>query len=282
MSTIDFRGHKLWYTEAGQGPAMLFLHNGGNDHRIWDQQMQHFSRTHRAVVVDHLGYGQYDKPRIEYDLPLYRDEVATLVETLDLAPVHLVGHCIGGAMALAYALAEPQNVASLTLSNVATEQTLCAGPFGIAYQTFSKDRDQLEAFLAPIEAQGLPEEQMNETIRSQFAPDGPGPSPEFEAYLRELYNRPGQMRSLYTLTANWKTFAAVDQPQKPDHFPPTLLLWSNENQVLPAPAGEAFAKRLQPDRFERLEGCGHLAMVEQPDRFNSLIDKFLASVAATA
>jgi len=282
MTMLDFRGHRLWYREAGNGPAMLFLHNGGNDHRIWDAQVEHFRRTHRVAVVDHLGYGNSDKPNLQYDLPLYRAQVETLVDVLELAPVNLVGHCIGGAMALSYAMAHPDQVATLTLFNVATEQTLCAGPLGVAYHTFSQSREQLEAFLAPIEANGLPEDQITESINSQFSPNGSGPPAEFAEHLRELYNRPGQMRSLYTLFANWKSFAEVDQPAKPDGFPPTLLFWGADNQVLPAAAGEEFAERLAPERMERLSGCGHLAMIEQPGPVNAVIDAFLAEHAVIA
>jgi len=281
MSILDFRGHQLWYEQTGSGPPMLLLHNGGNDHRIWDRQVAHFADRHRVVVVDHLGYGQSDKPAIEYDLPLYREQVATLVEQLQLAPVHLVGLCMGGAMSLAYTLSQPQQVATLTLLNVATEETLSTGPLALAYRTFSASREQLAAFVGRIETEGMSAEETAESIRIQFARGGACPSAEFAQYLHELYNRPGQMRSLYTLLANWKSFAAVDHFTKPPGFPPSMLFWGAENQILPEPEGLRFAERLAPDRFERLEGCGHLAMMEQPRRVNAAIDDFLAHAAPT-
>ncbi len=128
MSTDDFRGYKVWYRASGSGEPMLFLHNGGNDHRIWDRQVEHFSKSHRVIVVDHMGHGQSDCPSIDYTLLLYTEEVAALVDGLHLAPVTLVGHCIGGAMALSYTIGHPENVRALVLFNVATEDTLCAGP----------------------------------------------------------------------------------------------------------------------------------------------------------
>src|SRR5277367_558761 len=159
MSTVDFRGHKIWYRETGSGHPMLFLHNGGNDHRIWDRQVECFSKTNRVIVVDHLGHGQSDCPSIDYTLPLFTEQVAALVEQLSLAPVTLVGHCIGGAMSLNYARSHPANVHALVLFNIATEGTLCAGPLAGVYQSFSADRAALDSFVEGDEATGMTREQ---------------------------------------------------------------------------------------------------------------------------
>ncbi len=110
MSHIDYQGHKVWYRESGAGDPLVFLHNGGNDHRIWDHQVLHFSKHHRVIVVDHLGHGNSDRPSLDYTLPLFTGQVAALVEQLSLAPVTLVGHCIGAAMSLNYTLQNPANV----------------------------------------------------------------------------------------------------------------------------------------------------------------------------
>jgi len=89
-------------TMVGQGEPIVFLHNGGNDHRIWDHQIAYFARTHRVIATDHIGFGESDKPDLEYTLPLFTEMVATLIDELQLAPVTLIGHCIGGAMAINY------------------------------------------------------------------------------------------------------------------------------------------------------------------------------------
>jgi pimeloyl-ACP methyl ester carboxylesterase len=150
MSFFDFRGHRVWYESSGTGPAMVFLHNGGNDHRIWDLQAAHFARTNRVILVDHLGFGNSDCPEIDYTLPLYTEQVATLIETLKLERVILVGHCIGGAMALNYTLAHPERVEKLVLFNVATEGTLCAGPLAATYRKFHNDAAAMRTFVDEI------------------------------------------------------------------------------------------------------------------------------------
>ena len=159
MSHIDYNGHKVWYQESGAGEPLVFLHNGGNDHRIWDHQVAHFSRTHRVIVVDHLGHGNSDRPSLDYTLPLFTGEVAALVEQLSLAPVTLIGHCIGAGMSLNYALENASRVRRLVLFNVATEKTLLAGPLADVYRNFSRDPAAREAYCDGIDRNGLPREQ---------------------------------------------------------------------------------------------------------------------------
>ena len=278
MSTIDFRGCKVWYREAGSGDPMLFLHNGGNDHRIWDAQVACFSKTNRVIVVDHLGHGQSDCPSIDYTLPLFTDQVAAIVEQLNLAPVTLVGHCIGGAMSLNYALAYPDKVRALVLFNVATEGTLCAGPLAGVYQSLSADRAALEAFVEGIEATGMTREQTGASLQNQLGASKVEDDPEFADHIYRLYNQRGQRRTLYNILARFETYRGLDQFVRPADFPPTCLFWGESNAILPAAGAETLRDRLQPDCFHVLSGCGHLAMHEKPAEVNHKIAEFLAAV----
>jgi pimeloyl-ACP methyl ester carboxylesterase len=76
MSIVNYNGNKIWHEETGHGDPLVFLHNGGNDHRIWDHQVAHFSKSHRVIAVDHIGHGNSDRPPVNYTLPLFTGEVA--------------------------------------------------------------------------------------------------------------------------------------------------------------------------------------------------------------
>jgi pimeloyl-ACP methyl ester carboxylesterase len=277
MSFFEFNGHRVFYREEGHGEPIVFLHNGGNDHRIWDYQVEHFARTHRVIAVDHLGYGNSDKPAIEYTLPLYIDQVRALIDTLRLAPATLVGHCIGAAMSLGYTLLHPSNVRALALFNVATECTLVAGPLKEVYQGFHGNPAARDGFIANVDGK-LPREAVLAGLSQQIS----NPSPEFVEHIVDLWNRPGQMRSLYGCLSNFDTWGAIDTIQKPANMPPVALFWSGANQVLPASAGEEFRRKLNPDTFEIIEGANHMVMREHPDRVNTLIESFLAQHATAA
>ncbi len=275
MSTFDYNGYKVWYEESGRGEPLVFLHNGGNDHRIWDRQVEHFSKNHRVIVVDHLGHGNSDCPALNYTLPLFTGEVAALVEQLALAPVTLIGHCIGAAMSLNYALEHPENVRRLVLFNVATEKTLLAGTLADVYRSFSAQPAAREAYVQGIEANGLPRDQTDAGFESQLGATRAADDPEFAAYLFELYNKKGQMRTLYNNLSQFGTFRVLDEFTRPANFPPALLFWGGANTILPRQAGEEVRDRLQPERCEFLEGCGHLTMRERPAEINAAIDTFV-------
>ncbi len=278
MSTVDFRGHKVWYRETGSGHPMLFLHNGGNDHRIWDRQAECFSKTNRVIVVDHLGHGQSDCPSIDYTLPLFTEQVAALIDQLNLAPVTLVGHCIGGAMSLNYARSHPENVHALVLFNIATEGTLCAGPLAGVYQSFSADRAALDTFVEGVEATGMTREQTGESLQRQLGASKVADDPEFADHIHHLYNQKGQRRTLYNTLAHFETYRGLDGFVPSADFPPLCVFWGEVNAILPSDAGKTLRDRLNPDRFHLLSGCGHLAMREKPDDVNLKIAEFIAQV----
>lgn len=274
MPTFDFRGHNIWYRESGTGDPLVFLHNGGNDHRIWDHQVAHFEKTHRVLVLDHVGYGNSDKPEIDYTLPLYTEEVGAFLDFLGLKSVVLVGHCIGAAMSLNYTLQHPERVRALILFNVATENTLCAGPLKAVYEGFRHDPAARDAFVASFEGR-MTREQTDAALRNQFGP-GAVIEPEFADHIHELWNRPGQMRSLYRNLACFESFGALDRVSRPARFPRTLAFWGGANAILPPEGSLRLLDAIQPDRAVTLEGCGHLAMREQPRVVCAEIESVLA------
>jgi pimeloyl-ACP methyl ester carboxylesterase len=280
MPYLEFLGHQIWFEEQGAGEPLLFLHNGGNDHRIWDHQVSHFARTHRVIVVDHLGYGNSDKPDIDYTLPLYTREVELIVNELDLAPVVLIGHCIGGAMAVNYTLQHPEKVRALIVFNIATETTLCAGPLKDAYFGFRGNPEAREQFVAGFECR-MTREQTDAALAQQFGP-GAAIEPEFAAHIHELWNRPGQMRSLYRNLACFDSFASLDAAERPDRFPPFLAFWGAANAILPPEGARGLLARLRPDRVRMLERCGHLGMREKPAEVNHEIEDLLAALTVRA
>jgi len=85
---VDFDGGRLWYQQAGQGPAVLLLHAGGADHRMWDGHLERFAQTYRTVRIDLPGAGASpfpDKPYVPNGL------LGRLLDALGIQRVALVG-----------------------------------------------------------------------------------------------------------------------------------------------------------------------------------------------
>ncbi|ETR67899.1 MAG: hypothetical protein OMM_11098 [Candidatus Magnetoglobus multicellularis str. Araruama] len=134
MKFFSFNNYHISYSQQGTGPPLIMLHNGGNDHRIWDYQVHYLQNYFDIYTIDLLGYGQSDKPEIDYTLDLYTQLLDQFIQSHEFDQVSLMGHCIGSAISLSYALQNPEMVNYLVLMNIASIQTLSQGYLGKLYQ----------------------------------------------------------------------------------------------------------------------------------------------------
>jgi acyl-CoA synthetase (AMP-forming)/AMP-acid ligase II/pimeloyl-ACP methyl ester carboxylesterase len=270
--SILFKGYRVAYYEQGQGEPILFLHNAGNDHHIWEHQLEYFSRRCRVVAADSLGYGRSDTPKLAYTLPLYTEMVAALVDSLRLAPVTIVATCTGAAMALNYTLQNPRKVKRLILFHIATEKTVVGGKLERTTRMVS-GRPVMTRLMAPLVDAMMRRGLLHKaTIKSQYGKDF-AEDPGFIEHLHRLYARKGEGACLISLFGNWKSFASLDRVKYPSGFPPLHVLWGEANNVIPLARGRELCERLGVETFETIEGGGHLVMREQPELINQRIEE---------
>lgn len=116
MAVIDRQGIKLAYEDQGEGePAFVFVHGWTCDRSFFAPQAAHFARWHRVVSVDLRGHGQSDKPRGLYPIMTYAEDIAYMIEQLNLGKVVAVGHSMGGIAVLQLAAAYPEHVAAIVM-----------------------------------------------------------------------------------------------------------------------------------------------------------------------
>ena len=273
MEHFLFQGHRVCYTKHGSGEPMVFFHNAGNDHRIWDAQVAHFSESYEVYAVDSPGYGQSDKPDIEYTLSLYSEMVAAFIDETGIELPIIVGHCIGAAMALDYTVQNPEKVKALILFNIATLNGLRQGIYGIYYK-MTRSRRFNKWVSKALDYFILPRWKTRMEIDRQYGKTGDFDS-QFIDHLMALYKHPRQLKTLANLAMNFNSFSVLDHFSKTDGFPPLFVLWGKDNRVLPLKSGEAFCDRSMPDRYEVIEACGHLVMREKPEVVNTWLDLFI-------
>ncbi|HEU5089402.1 MAG TPA: alpha/beta fold hydrolase [Roseiflexaceae bacterium] len=112
MPNLTLDNGTLFYEEAGQGPPMLLLHAGVCDSRMWRPQVAALAPDHRVVSCDLRGFGASPLPDGPFS---YADDVAVLVQALELAPAWCVAASFGGLVALDVALAYPHLLQGLVL-----------------------------------------------------------------------------------------------------------------------------------------------------------------------
>ena len=105
--------------EGRTGAPVLFVHGNVSSGQFWQTTMLALPEGFRPLALDLRGFGDTDPEPVDATRGLsdYADDLAALVSTMDLAPVHLVGWSMGGGVALRYLLDEPAAIASLTLVN---------------------------------------------------------------------------------------------------------------------------------------------------------------------
>jgi pimeloyl-ACP methyl ester carboxylesterase len=116
MRAIIRDGIALAYEETGAGtPPVLLVHGWGCDHSFLAPQAEHFSRNHRVVSVDLRGHGASDAPRQEYTVAGFADDLGFLCDRLDLHEAVVVGHSMGGNIALELAARRPDLTAAVVI-----------------------------------------------------------------------------------------------------------------------------------------------------------------------
>ncbi len=106
-------GARLYYELAGSGPAIVMIHAGIADCRMWDNEFEAFASGHRVLRFDMRGYGKSLPVEGEFNI---QDDLTALLEALDFpAPAILMGCSMSGGLAIDYALAHREKVSALIL-----------------------------------------------------------------------------------------------------------------------------------------------------------------------
>jgi pimeloyl-ACP methyl ester carboxylesterase len=110
IGMAEVREPVLYYETAGKGPAVVLIHGGNLDRRMWDDQFQTFARHFQVIRYDVRTYGLSDMPTKPYSDV---QDLASLLQHLHIKKAHLVGLSLGGRIIIDFALEHPEMVASL-------------------------------------------------------------------------------------------------------------------------------------------------------------------------
>jgi len=113
MPSAALNGTDLWYSDEGAGDVVLVIHGAGSDGRMWAKDLAPLARTHRVIALNRRGY-LGSGPAVT-DWRVHGDDAAQLVDSLDVAPLAVVGHSAGSIVALDLAVRRPELVSSLVL-----------------------------------------------------------------------------------------------------------------------------------------------------------------------
>lgn len=270
---ITIHGHRRAYVKQGQGPAILLLHGIGMDHRSWLPIIERLSTRFTVIAPDLLGHGQSDKPRADYSIAGYANAMRDLLAVLGVGTVTVVGHSLGGGIAMQFAYQFPQMTERLVL--------VAAGGFGrtvnplIKFFTLPGSGPTLKALAwAPIRRPGVALIQWVGETRLPMTQDLHALAEVYD----DLAERGAQKAFLHVLRAavDWRgqVITSLDRAYLAEHMP-SMVVWGAQDLVIPVKHARAAHEVLPGSRLEIFPDSGHVPHEDEPEKFSEVLADFI-------
>lgn len=239
---VDDRGTELYYQDVGDGPAVTFVHGFSGNHLTWWQQIPTFSSSYRCLVPDQRRFG-LSTDAADGGVSRFPDDLAALLDGLDVDRTALVGHSMGGWTVASFATQYPDRVSALVLS---------ATPGGL---------------LSPERHRSFVEES---TPASDVEPLSPAMTHLADSIAALNLDAPDE----WAETRPALDALPIDADRITDAGIPTLLVVGAGDEFMPKSAADELATRLDATTVVVGEAA-HSIHFEQPEPFNRAVDAFL-------
>jgi pimeloyl-ACP methyl ester carboxylesterase len=264
--TFEFDATPVMYFDAGAGPAIVLVHGLGAN-------LTHFEHVapplvaagYRVCGLDLPGFGLSGKPRRHYSIRWLARAVTSLMDHLRITTATLAGHSLGGLVAADAALHERERVDRLVLISSAG---LFQMPLPFQWVARTIMRPGLVAAALERNARRLLEtrvfEEHNDRVERFIEQAVTRPDPRFVHDLARV------MWSLRKDLTSYHLFDRVERLTMP-----TLVIYGARDRLLPTKAVPRWAGKLRAGEMEVIERCGHMPIIEKPERVVSRMRQFL-------
>jgi pimeloyl-ACP methyl ester carboxylesterase len=260
----------VFYFDTGETekPACFLIHGLGDDADSWRHVVSPLSRTFRVIAPDLPGFGRSGKPKRCYTVPYMEKCLLELMDALSVRRALLIGSSLGGIICQFISLRHPDRVSRLVLEDgllIHTAEKIRASQllfltFGVGeyfYSSLGKDPDRayntLRGYYADLD-------KLSESDRSFL----------YQRVNERVTDRK-QRFAFFSLSRNIRPWIRFRQKRfrklLRESSIPTLVLWGEEDRILPVRDGESLASIQVSARIVKIPGSGHLSHQERPDRF---------------
>ena len=253
MPHADLDGLRLYYERAGRGePELLFVPGWCCDHTAFQPQFDHFSQTHAVTALDLRGVGRSDGPDDGYSIPALADDVVAFCGAVGIEKPVVVGHSLGGMIAVDLGARYPEVPSALVLVD--------PGPIDYLPETvefFTGFAEQLEG----------PD---GEEVRRAYVQDMGGRDEELARWIVDHMCVPEQRVAAAVIrgVSEWNGREPFERCTGP-----VLLI----RQLIATDSDVLRLQAIKPDLEVAITaGAGHFHQLEVPDQVNAMIERFLA------
>lgn len=262
MKTVTVNDIELTYRDEGTGEPLLLVHAFPLSGAMWERQIEGLAPQYRVIVPDLRGFGGSGLGTSAVSMDQYADDLAQLLDQLELEQVALGGLSMGGYVAFAFLRRHRERVRSLILADTRATPDTAEGRQG---------REQ-NARLVEQQGPGAIADQMLPKLLSS------GAAKSLQAEARrviEANDRAGIAAALRAMAARPDSTALLAGISVP-----TLVLVGSEDELTPPSDSQAMHQAIPNSQLVELASAGHLSNLEAPTAFNDAIDLFLSPRAA--
>jgi pimeloyl-ACP methyl ester carboxylesterase len=277
----DVHGYRRAFRMLGEGPPILLIHGIGDSSQTWSGVMRTLAERHTVIAPDLLGHGDSAKPRADYAIAAYACGMRDLLTVLGVDRVSVIGHSLGGGVAMQFAYQFPERCERLALvSSVGMGREvhpvfrLASGPgatMGMYLLTRPGVRAAVRLATPLLRATG-----------------GAGLGPDLDYAISRYQNfgdptaRGAFLRTIRAgVDLRGQAITMLDRSYLTQSLP-TLIVWGTRDGIIPVRHAEVAHAALPGSQLEIFERAGHFPHHDDPERFVKVIEGFLSTTEAAA
>ena len=277
---VQFRtihGYRRAFVQVGKGPALLLVHGIGDSSETWQNLIPRLARRYTVIAPDLLGHGRSDKPRADYSVAAYANAMRDLLSVLGVDRATVVGHSLGGGVAMQFAYQYPERCERLVLissGGVSREVLpflrLAAAPnadFFLPLLGWPTARRVIRGAFALLAL-----------LRTDMGRDAVDLLRMFEA-LPDAKARRAFLRTLRAVVdLRGQVITMLDRCYLTAGMP-TLLVWGEHDAVIPSQHARIAHAAMPGSRLELFQDAGHFPHHSDAARFLAVLEDFIDTTA---
>ena len=278
VQLVAWHGRHLAVRRAGAGPSVVLIHGMAGSLTTWDAVFADLARSCEVIAVDLPGHGMSSRLRGDYSLGSLAAAVRDILDALEVRTATIVGHSLGGGIAMQFMYQFPERCDRLVLvssGGLGREVTpmlraLAVPGAGLALAGIARLQHQRRVAAAGRLLRPLAGRLWNDLpymLRQMATLDDPETRRSFLATIRAVIEVGGQ-----GINATDRLHLAAGLP--------TLIVWGEDDRMIPSGHGYAAADLIPGCRFELIPGAGHYPHEDSPDLFARHVANFIATTQA--
>jgi pimeloyl-ACP methyl ester carboxylesterase len=259
---------RIYYEESGQGEPVIFIHGHSLDHTMWDTQFYELEKNYRVIRYDLRGYGISSMPDENRHF-LHANDLAQLMDNLEIKEAHIIGLSLGGFISTDMLALYPDRLKSVVLASGNLYPV--KGP--------SEPMDEAEKQKRYKTIHELKEKGIDNMKREWFSGLMKSGGTQKERMRRPLWKMIAEWDAWQPLHLEPRLLLGLDAKEKLKQNPPAVPVLvlegkSDGNHYYEHPE---ILDYLQNGKMQIIDDAGHMMNMEQPEKFNQAVLKFIES-----